>query len=274
MRILHKFIYAVVNVLVLLALTLHTVSAQSPGPGTNTKQAPQPALETKSTSGSASAPINPATTIPVSPTSTASPPSPPPAVNPPTTAVPGKEHSSARPAAPAMASSKTSVATPASAPLTSMQIEAFSAVVKQPPALVQQQIEKDPVLANLAATAADERMSRKSTGTVMTVVGFTILGVGDIAGAVIILLTPGYPNVQGHEGQFFLGLGIGVVTFGAGLAIGIPGLIKLIKRSKAETKALDYYKSRHIHQISSGPRAVPLSPPAVSFSAPLLTLSF
>jgi hypothetical protein len=77
----------------------------------------------------------------------------------------------------------------------------------------------------------------------MAIAGFTILGIGDIVGTALIVTTPGYPNVQsGHEGRVLLGAGIGVASLAIGLALAIPGLIKMARETEVETRAREAYR--------------------------------
>ena len=84
----------------------------------------------------------------------------------------------------------------------------------------------------------------------MAIVGFTILGVGDIAGTYIIVSTPGYPNVKSeNQDRMYLGVGVGVLSLAVGLALAIPGLVKMASPSEVEQRALDAY-SPGWHDVS------------------------
>jgi hypothetical protein len=161
---------------------------------------------------------------------------------------------------------------PAAAALSPEQLTAFADVVGEPESTVAGRLQLDPKLASLAVAAADARASRKSTGKVMAILGFTILGVGDIAGAVIIASTPGYPNV-GDDGMKQVGIGVGVAlaSLGVGLAIGIPGVIKLGRYTDEENAAYDYYER-------TGPGQRPVAGPPLStgkaLTAPVISFSF
>ena len=121
------------------------------------------------------------------------------------------------------------------------QMKAFADLTGDSPYRISGRFATDPNLLPLAAKAADARMSRKTTGLIMTVVGFTILGAGEIASSVILVTTPGYPDMEGHEGRFLLGAGVAFASLGVGLALGIPGILKMTRTSEAEERALDAY---------------------------------
>jgi len=131
---------------------------------------------------------------------------------------------------------------PSSVQLTSQQLESFSELTGDAKRAVIYRLSTNPSLVPLAAAAADARANRRTTGKVMAIVGFTILGAGDIAGTYIVVSTPGYPNVQsGHKDRMYLGLGIGLASLGVGLALAIPGLVKMASTTQVEERALDAY---------------------------------
>jgi len=135
----------------------------------------------------------------------------------------------ARPAAPAVT-------------LTPQQLESFSDLTGDAKRTIQHRLSTNPRVVPLAAAAADARASRRTTGKVMAIVGFTILGVGDIAGTYIIVSTPGYPNVKSeNQDRMYLGVGVGVLSLAVGLALAIPGLVKMASPSEVEQRALDAY---------------------------------
>jgi hypothetical protein len=128
--------------------------------------------------------------------------------------------------------------------LTPEQMKAFAELTGDSPGKISSRMAIDPNLAQIAAPAADERISRKRVGMALTIIGFGILGVGDIVGSAIMVTTPGYPvaaNMSGHMGRFYLGLGIGLASMAVGLAMGIPGIMKIARESEEEQRALDYY---------------------------------
>lgn len=127
--------------------------------------------------------------------------------------------------------------------LTPEQIILFTDMAGEPENSVIDRLQADPKLAQLALDATGAYTKRKSSGKTKTIVGFTILGVGDLAAAIIMVTTPGYPDVKsGDRGQMYVGVAVGLVTLGVGLALGIPGIISLAKRSDEEWRAMEYYQ--------------------------------
>jgi hypothetical protein len=139
--------------------------------------------------------------------------------------------------------------------LTPEQLHAFSDLSGDSPGRVSQRLAMDPGLAPLAAAAADARMRRKSTGKVLMIVGFAILGVGDIVGTAIMVSTPGYPsNIEsGQEGRLLVGVAVDLVCLGVGLALAIPGIVKMARQGDEENRALDYYapaRGQGVYQVA------------------------
>jgi hypothetical protein len=161
------------------------------------------------------------------------------------------------------------------------QMAAFADLTGDTPHRITQRLASDPNLARLAGQAADARMSRKRAGKVMAIVGFTVLGVGDIVGTAIVISTPGYPNVEkGHEGRILLGLGIGVGALAVGLALAIPGLVKMAKASDVENQALELYAPGSLDEPEARrlwpePRSrLAFADRAPAFTTQLLTIAF
>jgi hypothetical protein len=160
------------------------------------------------------------------------------------------------------------VAPPASS-LTRLQVDAFAELLGEPKEVVWQRLLADPGLVPFAAAAADTRMERKSSGKTMTIVGFTILGVGLVAGYLIILsgisdsMNCGFdtscnPN---NDGRITTGFVIGLVSTGVGLAIGVPGIVRMAKQTEVETEAVDRYQY-------TGAGRQPVFPPGYSSALP------
>ena len=173
--------------------------------------------------------------------------------------------------------------------LTPTQLEAFVQLIGEPMPVVWQHLVADPGLVPLAAAAADTRTERKSSGKTMTIAGFTILGVGAITGYVIVLLalrddlnqcaygSDSCGNGNSSDGQIKLGVALALVSTGVGLALGIPGIIRMAKQTEVETAAVDRYQFpgwgrppvNPPWQSSAGPAAVrskPLSLSLLSFT--------
>jgi hypothetical protein len=126
--------------------------------------------------------------------------------------------------------------------LTPQQLESFSELTGDGQNLVFRRLSTNPGMVSLAAAAADARSSRRSSGKAMAIIGFTILGIGDIAASYILLTTPGYPKIEsGHENRIFLSAGIALGSIAVGLALAIPGLIKMARQTKVEDRAMDAY---------------------------------
>ncbi len=161
------------------------------------------------------------------------------------------------------------------------KLSTLSAVVGAPPEEVSARLKTDPTLSSMAEKALDARSSRKRTGTVLAVIGFTIVGVGDLVGAAIIVTAPGYPNLT-DEGwnQALIGLGVGVASIGVGLALGIPGVIKVVRASESERQLGDYYqRTRPAAPATPSPPAPAPNPalapvPQTSFAVPLVSVRF
>ena len=125
------------------------------------------------------------------------------------------------------------------------QLDAFAALVGESTSTVAQRIATDPSLVPLAAKAADARMRRKHTGKVLTIAGFTISGVGTVIGFSAIasglrgVNCPSPANNCGEGGKDTarVGLVVALVSEAIGLAMAIPGIVKMSSQSEAETEA-------------------------------------
>ncbi len=144
---------------------------------------------------------------------------------------------SARPAEPAARGSAQASA------LTDEQIAIFARMVEATGPEVATRLESDAAMRGVALGALEARESRRSSGKAMAIVGFTILGIGDIVGAVIIVTAPGYPRVEsGQTGRILLGMGVGIAAAGVGLALAIPGLVKMGRPGSVELQAIADYR--------------------------------
>ena len=122
------------------------------------------------------------------------------------------------------------------------QLDAFAALVGESTSTVAHRIAADPSLVPLAAKAADARMQRKHSGKVLTIAGFTIFGVGTAIGFEMIVASATSYNCPsngcpagGNRG--LPGLVVALVSEAIGLAMAIPGIVKLSRQSEAETEA-------------------------------------
>jgi hypothetical protein len=137
--------------------------------------------------------------------------------------------------------------------LTSVQLEKFAELLGEPSSVVWRNLLADPSLVPYAARAAEIRQDRKNTGKIMTIVGFSILGVGSIVGYVVMLQGIGDINCSsdysynnscssGSDSAVLTGLLIGLASVGIGLGIGIPGIVKMARQTDEETEAVNRYQ--------------------------------
>src|ERR1019366_2910807 len=129
------------------------------------------------------------------------------------------------------------------------QLDSFAALVGEETSTVAQRIAADPSLVPFAAKAADARMRRKHTGKLLTITGFTIFGVGTAIGLEVIISgsrpvncpnsTTNGCDSGGNVAQ--VGLAIALVSEAVGLALAIPGIVKMASQSEAETEASARY---------------------------------
>ena len=171
--------------------------------------------------------------------------------------------------------------------LSARQLDSFAELTGDPKPVVWQRLLADPGLVPYAAAAADARMERRSSGKTMTIVGFTILGVGAGAGYGLFVygLTRGINCDYGstcdphpNESLMLGGVVLMVASIGVGCAIGIPGIIHMVRQSEAETEAASRYQNPGLPQLPPYPasysQATTLRPPAMSVSASLLSFRF
>jgi hypothetical protein len=135
----------------------------------------------------------------------------------------------------------------ARAPLDSAQLEAFAALVGESTSTVAQRMATDPSLVPLAAKAADARRQRKHSGKVLTITGFSIFGLGTAIGFEMIVASLGSYNCPSNgcpEGgnHGLPGLVVALVSEAIGLAMAIPGIVKMARQSEAETEASARYR--------------------------------
>jgi hypothetical protein len=129
------------------------------------------------------------------------------------------------------------------------QLDSFAALVGEETRTVAQRIGAAPSLVPFAAKAADARMRRKHIGKVLTITGFTIFGVGTVIGLEVISSglrpvncpssTTNGCDTGGNVAQ--VGLAIALVSEAVGLALAIPGIVKIASQSEAETEASAQY---------------------------------
>ena len=172
---------------------------------------------------------------------------------------------------------------PATAPPTVAHTAIFAEIADDTPASVTQRLRGDAALGPLVVAAADAHEERRRTGKVLVITGGVIFGVSDVAGAIVILTTPGYPFVQSQDdARVVLGLAIAVVGIAAGLALVVPGILKLAKHSDEEKRAVEYYAppASTLPQAPApiGPPSAPPPPPTTqpifTMSLPLVSFTF
>jgi hypothetical protein len=167
--------------------------------------------------------------------------------------------------------------------LTDQQLTAFAEIVDEPRPQVLQRLQMDPELVHFAVVAADARGARRSSGKVRTVIGFSILAVGGLTGAVITLTGFSSRDCPPNDDMCYpidpdrllIGLAILGASVGLGLGIGIPGLLSMTRQSQEERTAVERYHS------PGTPSLPPVGGPAFSAGhnglvvrVPLLSLSF
>jgi hypothetical protein len=134
--------------------------------------------------------------------------------------------------------------------LTAAQLDSFVELTGDPKPLVWQRLLADPGLVPYAAAAANARLERRASGKTMTIAGFTILGVGAALGYGMVLwgLTSGFDCDADSDcspnGTLMLGgLALMVGSIATGCAIGIPGIIRMVRASDAENEAAARYQN-------------------------------
>jgi hypothetical protein len=167
---------------------------------------------------------------------------------------------------------------PAARSLTDKQFDTFVELVGDSESVVWQRLLADPGLVPLAAAAANARTNRRRNATGMMAVGFTIVGLGS---TITLFLLAGGPDVDGAcsasagkssclkvEG-FFVG------SLVVGLALAIPGLVKMARETEIERGAVERYQSPGI-LLPSTPLASNLTSasPRKSLQVPLLSFLF
>jgi hypothetical protein len=137
--------------------------------------------------------------------------------------------------------------TPAVVTIAPAQLESFVAVVGDAEADVAQTLFNHPDLIPVAAAAADARAGRKHTGAVLTVAGFSVLGVGLVGALATTLSAPimcfDEQCRQRQEGASTAGEAIAIGAAAIGLVLAIPGFVKMIAQTDTENEALRRYRA-------------------------------
>jgi hypothetical protein len=167
------------------------------------------------------------------------------------------------------------------------QLEAFAELVGEPMASVTLRLSMEPSLIPLAVAAAEVRRERRRSGKVLTIVGFSVLGAGTGAGVAIfisgIAANCTSEMCSSNDGRMQLGLLIVALSQGVGLALGIPGIVRMVRQSDTETEAAARYHAAAMNRTtdrsatpsqSLQPRTLESKLTAMSFVVPLLSAVF
>lgn len=163
-------------------------------------------------------------------------------------------------------------AAPAALPtgFTAEKLGTFSRMVGAPESEVSARLAADARLRETALKAVDAREARRSSGRGRAIAGFVILGVGDIAGAAIMVTAPGYGTPDQDNGRVLLGAGVALASVGVGLALAIPGLVSMGKPGPEERQAVSDYRQAAqppppVERPQTGARGVQLTLLSFSF---------
>ena len=145
-------------------------------------------------------------------------------------------------------------------------------LLQTPNELVGAELEVNEQFRSGASAALAARKRRKTLGLVLTVIGGVTLVGGDLAGALVMVLTPGYPLVE-DWGQYYVGLGVALVSLSVAIGLLVPGIVQLAKASPEERDfVLTYRADRRSSWLEPQRREASSSRPSIAF--PLLALSF
>jgi hypothetical protein len=150
---------------------------------------------------------------------------------------------------------------PSAVTISQQQLDAYAELFSQPNERVLRQLRSDPGLMPLADAAVDVRKRRERNGKGLTVLGFTVLGLGTGVAIYYILSQPvvcwdsACRSSQNEHQQ--TATTVGLISAGVGLAIAIPGIILWALRSDAEDKAIDRFQR-------SRPQRSPMAHPEFS----------
>ena len=162
------------------------------------------------------------------------------------------------------------------------QLKSFAAMVGEPEALVFQRLSLRPDLMSVAMAAGEVRMDRKRSGKIMTITGFTILGVGVAGGLALVVSGVGAncsnDGCSSDDRRMQLGLLVAAVGSGVGLALGIPGIVRMSSQSALEDDAVARYRAASSSSVGSigvvSGMSMSVRPPTMALSWPLLSFAF
>jgi hypothetical protein len=160
--------------------------------------------------------------------------------------------------------------------LSPTELATFASIVNDSQATVAQRLEGDPALEAVALDAVRAYDDRHTTGKQRAIAGFAVIAAGDLASAIILVTTPGYPRIaEKDRGREPLAIVVGLLSFAIGAGVAIPGIKLMARPSDAE------YLARHTYNdaIAAPGRADPPPsardegvPPPVALMLPLVAV--
>jgi hypothetical protein len=140
--------------------------------------------------------------------------------------------------------------------LTEEQIQRFCDITGDEESVVRMRLSSNPRLVPLVAAAAEARGKRKTTGKVLTITGGALFAVGFVVGVGLIMASPEYANNNTNynsnnqpSSEAMAGTLVMLGGAAVGLALGIPGVLKLARFSDEEREAVDAY-SPNVRDLS------------------------
>lgn len=180
-------------------------------------------------------------------------------------------------------------ASPQGRALTKEQLATFSRMVRQSKAAVAARVESDAAARDLVLRAVEARESRRGTGRSMIIGGASLLVISSVAWGYTVFW--GLPRddfgndaqsqIDSNRRRLQWGVGVSVVSAAVGLALGIPGVVKLARTGDVERQAIEDYRDAEASSIERPlPPARPItragssSAPRAALVLPVVSLSF